>query len=218
MRDVTSGAFAPRYSPHYRVIAVHGPNRIVVRDEKGNESVRRASHLKHCDPKTKFSSMIPDNREYEEFRWSTKLLLHPKDIPDIHFPKESNTNEEPNRVEQVVINNITESIAEIATRQHKTGEIPPKARIDNNDDNVSECRTTPARQVHEILPVKGDNIAHASNREPQKRSWFSLSVTGMGKLSNALKEGVFGKKGGCTTDMAAHWETKNEDKGFSFFI
>ena len=40
VRDVTSGAFAPRYSPNYRIVAIHGPNRIVVRDEKGNETVR----------------------------------------------------------------------------------------------------------------------------------------------------------------------------------
>ena len=40
VRDVTSGAFAPIYSPNYRKVAIHGPNRIVVRDEKGNETVR----------------------------------------------------------------------------------------------------------------------------------------------------------------------------------
>ena len=78
VRDVTSGAFAPRYTPHNRVLVVYGPNRILVRDEKGNKSVRRASHLKHCDVKTKFSSMVPENKEYEEFGRSTKLLLHPK--------------------------------------------------------------------------------------------------------------------------------------------
>ena len=34
VRDTTSGAFAPRYMPNYRIVAIHGPNRIVVRDEK----------------------------------------------------------------------------------------------------------------------------------------------------------------------------------------
>ena len=34
VRDTTSGAFAPRYMPKYRIVAIHGPNRIVVRDEK----------------------------------------------------------------------------------------------------------------------------------------------------------------------------------------
>ena len=40
VRAVTSGAFAPRYSPNYRIVVIHGLNRIVVRDEKGNKTVR----------------------------------------------------------------------------------------------------------------------------------------------------------------------------------
>ena len=34
VRDVTSGAFLPRYSPNYRIVVIQGPNRLVVRDEK----------------------------------------------------------------------------------------------------------------------------------------------------------------------------------------
>ena len=48
VRDVTSGAFAPRYMPNYRIVEFHGPNRIVERDEKGNETMRRSSHLKNA--------------------------------------------------------------------------------------------------------------------------------------------------------------------------
>ena len=134
VRDVMSGAFAPRYTPHNRVVAVHGPNRIVIIDEKGNESVRRASHLKHCDSKTKFASMVPENKEYEEFGRSTKLLLHPRDIPELHFPEESSTNNEQNTTEQVIINNITESLAELSAKQPEISEIPPGLRVDNDDD------------------------------------------------------------------------------------
>ena len=63
VRDMTSGAFAPRYMPNYRVVAIHGPKRIVVRDEKGNETLRRASHLKVCDWKQKVVSMAPEQEE-----------------------------------------------------------------------------------------------------------------------------------------------------------
>ena len=35
VRDMTSGTFTPRYMPNYRVVEIHGPNRIVVRDKKG---------------------------------------------------------------------------------------------------------------------------------------------------------------------------------------
>ena len=85
VRDPTSGAFAPRYMPNYRIVAIHGPNRITVRDEKGNESVRRASHLKVCDLKQKVTSMVPDQDENDKFGRSTKLLMHPKDIPSVQF-------------------------------------------------------------------------------------------------------------------------------------
>ena len=213
VRDVTSGAFAPRYTPHNRVVAVHGPNRIVIVDEKGNESVRRASHLKHCDTKTKFASMVPENEEYEQFGRSTKLLLHPKDVPELHFPAESNTD----TVEQVVIKNITESLVEIATKHHKTSEIPPETKINNNNGDTG-CQSKSVGKKDEISPVKKAFLAHNNQGESQNRNWFAFSVTGMSKLSNALKEGMFGKKGGCPTDMATQLESKNEDKGFSFFL
>ena len=213
VRDVTSGAFAPRYTPHNRVVAVHGPNRIVIVDEKGNESVRRASHLKHCDTKTKFASMVPENEEYEQFGRSTKLLLHPKDVPELLFPGESNTD----TVEQVVINNITECLVEITTKCHKTSEIPPEMKIDN-DNNDTRCQSKSVGKQDKISLVKKDVLAHNNKGEPQSGNWFAFSVTGMSKLSNALKEGMFGRKGGCPTDMARHLEPKNEDKGFSFFL
>ena len=196
VQDVTSGAFVPRYTPHNRVVAVYGPNRIVVRDEKGNESVRRASHLKHCDAKTKFSSMVPENKEYDEFGRSTKLLLHPKDIPELHFPEESNAN----TVEQVIINNITESIVELAAKHNKTGEIPPKLRVDNDNNSVTGYQLKSTDKQDEISPVKRDIRAPNSNGEPHRGNWFSFSVTGMSKLSNALKEGMFGIKGGGVSD------------------
>ena len=80
VRDVTSGAFAPRYMPNYRIVEIYGPNRIVVRDEKGVETVRRLSHLKD-----KVTAMLPDIDKYSHFERNTKLLLHPKDVPDLQF-------------------------------------------------------------------------------------------------------------------------------------
>ena len=213
VRDVTSGVFAPRYTPHNRVVAVHGPNRIVIVDEKGNETVRRASHLKHCDAKTKFASMVPENNEYEEFGRSTKLLLHPKDVPELHFPVEDSSD----MVEQVVINNVTESLVEVATKHHKTSEIPPEKRVDN-DYSDAECQREPVDKQDEISPVKRDILAHHGKREPQKGNWFTFSTASMSKLSNALKEGMFGKQEGGTMDMATRLGPMNEDREFSFFL
>ena len=89
VRDVTSGAFAPRYMPNYRIVEIHGPNRIVVRDEKGVESVRRSSHLKVCELKDKMATMVPDADQYRQFGRNMKLLLHPKDVPDLRFSSET---------------------------------------------------------------------------------------------------------------------------------
>ena len=213
VRDVTSGAFAPRYTPHNRVVAVHGPNRIVISDEKGNESVRRASHLKHCDAKAKFASMVPENNEYEEFGRSTKLLLHPKDIPELHFPVENNANSS----KQLEINNVIESIVEITPNCQETSEIPPVRGTDYND-NVWEDQTNRIGDANEIPPVKRPFSTKNSLKEPQKESWMTFSAVGISKLSNALKKGMFGEQGGSQTDMATRLGCKNEDSEFSFFL
>ena len=213
VRDVTSGAFAPRYTPHNRVVAVHGPNRIVICDEKGNETVRRASHLKHCDAKTKFASMVPENNEYEEFGRSTKLLLHPKDVPELHFPAENNAN----LTEQVEINNVIESIVEIAPNCQEISEIPPVMGMDYND-NVLEDRTNQIGEANEIPPVKRGFSTKSSVKEPQKENWMTFSAVGISKLSNALKKGLFGEQGGSQTDMATRLGRESEDREFSFFL
>ena len=213
VRDVTSGAFAPRYTPHNRVVAVHGPNRIVIVDEKGNETVRRASHLKHCDAKTKFTSMVPGINKYEVFGRSTKLLLHPRDIPELHFPGEDNTNS----AEQIDINNVTESLVEIASTRHETSEIPSNSSTDYND-YACEGQMNQTDKTNGIPRVKEDISANNNKREPQKGNWFKFSTISMSKLSNALKEGMFGKQTGGTTDMATCLGPMNEDREFSFFL
>ena len=146
VRDVNSGAFAPRYTPHYRVVAVHIPNRIVVRDEKWSERVRRASHLTHCDTKTKFTSMVPENSEYTQFGRSTKLLLHTKDVPELHFPQETATSIELATPEQWVTHVVIESITDKPVQYRKSSEILPEMNdekvqmeADNDDSNRSSC-------------------------------------------------------------------------------
>ena len=107
VRDVTSGAFNPRYMPNYRVVETHGPNRIIVRDEKGVESVRRASHLKVCELKDKVAAMLPDIDEYRKFGRNTKLLLHPKDVPVLQFNSKTEKNGKiPPEVEISMVNVI----------------------------------------------------------------------------------------------------------------
>ena len=120
VRDLTSGTFAPCYMPNYRIVTIHGQNRITVRDEKGNESVRRASHLKVFDWEEKVTSMVPDPREYDKFGRSTKLLIHPKDIPNVQFDKQAdNKSEIPPEAENSVAEVNAISGRENTVRSHQ---------------------------------------------------------------------------------------------------
>ena len=83
--------FEPRYSPNYRIIAIHGANRIEVQDEKGHKSVRRAGHIKRIDPVDKICQQLPPEEVYKQFGRASKLLLHPKDVPDIKLQEKEET-------------------------------------------------------------------------------------------------------------------------------
>ena len=83
VKDPESAVFEPRYMPNYRVTAIFGRNRIEVQDEKGNKSVRRAAHVKVCHPVDKVINQLPPQTVYEQYGRTSKLLIHPKDVPQI---------------------------------------------------------------------------------------------------------------------------------------
>ena len=83
VKDPESAVFEPRYMPNYRVTAIFGRNRIEVQDEKGNKSVRRAAHVKVCQPADKVIDQLPPQTVYEQYGRTSKLLIHPKDVPHI---------------------------------------------------------------------------------------------------------------------------------------
>ena len=154
VRDVTSGAFAPRYMPNYRIVEIHGPNRIVVRDEKGVESVRRVSHLKVCELKDKVAAMLPDTDEHRQFGRNTKLLLHPKDVPDLQFTSKTKKKGEilpeveisivnviSKQKEMPIINAGSESIVDCIGDLNKHGEIPPDAAAKEEMENLHKKPT-----------------------------------------------------------------------------
>ena len=83
VKDPESVAFDPKYMPNYRVTAVYGRNRIEVQDEKGNKSMRRAAHVKICEPVNKVIAQLPAQSVYKQYGRTSKLLIHPKDVPNI---------------------------------------------------------------------------------------------------------------------------------------
>ena len=77
VKDQDSAVFEPRYMPNYRIVAIHGKNRIEVQDEKGHKSIRRLGHVCH---------QLPSQEVYEQYGRTSKLLIHARDIP--HIPLE----------------------------------------------------------------------------------------------------------------------------------
>ena len=83
VKDPESAVFEPRYMPNYRVTAIFGRNRIEVQDERGNKSVRGAAHVKVCHPMDKVINQLPPQAVYEQYGRTSKLLIHPKDVPQV---------------------------------------------------------------------------------------------------------------------------------------
>ena len=83
VHDPDSGVFEPRYSLSYQIIAIHGANRIEVQDEKGHKSVQQAGHVQKIEPVDKVCHHLPPEEVYKQFGRASKLLIHPKYVPDI---------------------------------------------------------------------------------------------------------------------------------------
>ena len=242
VRDPTSGTFAPRYMPNYRIVAIHGPNRITVRDEKGNESVRRASHLKVCDWKEKVTSMVPDPREYDKFGRSTKLLIHPKDIPDVQFDRKTDSK---SKISPEAENSMIE--VNVTSAREEYGEIPPEQRPikASSDASANNKISVGTLDLHEergdyspkvpnmvqkqvfkqyIAGSVGERVNDNNNRRSQLddkgngNRWFCRPVDCVSKWSKALKQGVTNSMGLERLHTASTTAGESEKPDFSFFL
>ena len=127
VKDPDSAVFEPRYLPNYRIIAIHGKNRIEVQDEKGHKSVRRSGHVKPCHPAAKVCHQLPPREVYEQYGRTSKLLIHPKDVP--HIPLEVFKEEQ--EVEKTK-NNDTELSSVDSIKE---------PLVDNHDDSGSRTKS-----------------------------------------------------------------------------
>ena len=245
VRDPTSGAFAPRYMPNYRIVAIHGPNRITVRDEKGNESVRRASHLKVCDWKQKVTSMVPDQDEYDKFGRSTKLLIHPKDIPNVQFDRKARNKGEilPDVENSMIEVNVTsgrDEYGEILPKQlpikvcsdtsadkeksvdildlcEESVEFSPKvrSRVQNQMFNLSKQYI--AGSVEERVNQSNSSRSRLDDKD-NRNTWFYTPMDCVSKWSKALKQGVTNSMGLEKIHTASTAAGESEKPDFSFFL
>ena len=222
VRDVNSGAFAPRYMSNYRVVEVHGPNRIMVRDDKGNETVRRASHLKICEPKDKVATMVPEADEYKQFGRNTKLLLHPKDVTDVQFtPVDDKKGEILPEVEVSLVNIEVDRDKHDATHfTNESSEISPRNtvnRVGTNRYNEYIVDSMGSSQKTSKISPKVTANGKSGNL-PENRAWFRRPIICVSKWSKAIKTGVAHSMG-IDTNHTAYRSQEGDDKhGFSFFF
>ena len=222
VRDVTSGAFAPRYMPNYRIVEIHRPNRIMVRDEKGIESVRRSAHLKVCELKDKMATMVPDADEYRQSGRNTKLLSHPKDVPDLWFSSETEKKGKiPPEVEISMVNVMPkQKISGSTDLTNGSSEISPdntvKTPIANTcSEFIADCMRD-IRKHSEISPDAA--VKEETEKLHGNQTWFQNPVNCVSKWSKAIKMGVVHSMGLDTSYTATVSPRGNEKHEFSFFL
>ena len=222
VRHVTSGAFAPRYMPNYRIVEIHGPNRIMVRDEKGIDSVRRSSHLKVCELKEKMVTMVPDADEYRQFGRNTKLLLHPKDVQDLWFSSETEKKGKiPPEVEISMVNVMPkQKISGGIGLMNGSGKISPDNTVKTPVANacgefIVDCMRD-NRKHSEILSEAA--VKEETEKLHENRTWLLNPVNCVSKSSKALKMGIVHSMGLDTSYTATMSPRGNEKHEFSFFL
>ena len=153
VKDPESAAFDPKYMPNYRITAVYGRIRIEVQDEKGNKSVRRAAHVKVCEPVDKVIHQLPPQAVYEQYGRRSKLLIHPKDVPDISL--------------QIFSQDKLEKVDECNELQNRAG----------TDVKVNEMAHQTSSQGTSSQPTGIDTFDTSWNRQKQQQDEKHCSVS-----------------------------------------
>ena len=205
--------------PNYRIVEIHGPNRIVVRDEKGIESVRRSSHLKVCELKDKMTTMVPDTDKYRQFGGNTKLLLHPKDVPDLQFSSKTKKKGEISPEVEVSMINVTPVTSNIDLLE-KSGEISPQNAVKIPSISAGSKfivdHTRDQKKDGEIPPEAATK--EETEKLHEKQTWLQNPVNCVSKWSKALKMGVVHSMGLDTSYTATMVSRENDKHEFSFFL
>ena len=197
VKDPESAVFEPRYMPNYRIVAIHGKNRIEVQDEKGHRSIRWSGHVKPCQPTEKVCHQLPPQEVYEQYGRTSKLLIHPKDVPRIPLEEQRQVKKlEDHEAEISQINDKKEILVNTSdkSRSQAGSEIPMEdLTMDQYTVEVCVLEVHPKRDVvHSLLMfdkeevIKGDS-GHCSTTfdnsieidiNDKSKSRFQEDVTG----------------------------------------
>ena len=160
--------------PNYRIVAIHGKNRIEVQDEKGHKSIRRSGHVKPCHPAEKVCHQLPSQEVYEQYGRTSKLLIHPRDIP--HIPLEVFREQE--QIEKSEDHNIELSLIDSQKELLVDNHDESRSRVGNENlvedptkdqSTVQVCSGSAFRKRHNAA------IANGSKRRSQQEKLWTLS-------------------------------------------
>ena len=80
----------------------------------------------------KVANMAPEQQEYDKFGRSMKLLIHPRDIPDLQFDRKAR-----NKGEILPDTEISMIEVNITSGRDEYGEIPPNQQVSKVISNLS---------------------------------------------------------------------------------
>ena len=171
VKDPDGAVFEPRYQPNFRVTAIFGNNRIEVQDERGHKSIRRSAHVKYIQLSEKVIRQLPSEQVLKNYGRSTKLLLAPKEIPDLHFDvtdtKEKGDSSEKTEVMEIMDVNTNRSVMAPQNsdfREHSRNLLESAA-------GEAQERVSEQRSVKQALNSK----LHSKNSECREHSQESRS-------------------------------------------
>ena len=160
--------------------------------------------------------------EYSQFGRNTKLLLHPKDVPDLQFTsKTEKKGEILPEVEISMVNIISkQDVASSTDLVEKGGEISSqksveipvintgcKYIVDYMEDPKKDGKIPPEAVVKEEI-----------DKLHEKPTWLQNPVNCVSKWSKALKWGVVHSMGLDSCHTATMNSEESDKHGFSFFL
>ena len=201
--------------------------------------------MKVCDWKQKVTSMVPDQSEYDKFGRSTKLLIHPKDIPNLQFNRKSRNKGEisPDAEISMIKLNITsgrDEYGEIPPKQlpikvssdtftdeeksvdildlcEESGEFPPKVQNQVQNQMFNLSKQYIAGSVEERVNQMGSSRS-GYDEKGNRNTWFYSPMNCVSKWSQALKQVVSNSMGLERLHTASTTAGESEKPDFSFFL
>ena len=176
VKDPDAAVFEPRYQPNFRVTAIFGNNRIEVQDERGHKSIRRSAHVKYIAPGEKVIQQLPSEQVLKNYGRSTKLLLAPKDIPDLQFDT-AERKEKDDSPEGTDVIEIMDMNTEVSVTAPQNSDFREHSRnLLESAAGEAQERVSEQRSVKQALNSKLHSNA-SEYREHSQKSWNSGKPT-----------------------------------------